>query len=334
MRRSRVMSEKQVQWVAAQVARGCTYATIEERVALSPGTLGQIVHHCRAGRMLWALPIVDAVDARQGAGSSAVECDDAMNPTLAKQQREAQRIEELKRRHLRQPEGKPGRKPSASAWTPDEIERCAAVMRTGATKREAVVVIGRSVTSLVRALESGLGKFDELRKAADDGAAKKSAAKRERVRRILSDVQAGANVNKAARANGMSPTTFYSRVKDDCRAQKIIRDTANHRLSMPGPKNGPDISGEHGKVYVIGAVSRSGALEAFKVGFTRQRVSYRRKKLQVGSPFRLVVLRECDGTGDDERALLDRLARYRIRGEWFDADPEALQIAEIAWTPN
>lgn len=70
-----------------------------------------------------------------------------------------------------------------------------------------------------------------------------------------------------------------------------------------------------GFVYFI---APSDCSESFvKIGFTAGCVYARCSSLQTGCPFPLNVLTYAVGTIQDEQALHDRFAAYRVHGEWF-----------------
>jgi hypothetical protein len=55
-----------------------------------------------------------------------------------------------------------------------------------------------------------------------------------------------------------------------------------------------------------------------KIGFTAQRpVAARMKALQTACPGRLTLLIATEGDKEGERFFHDKLAEFRVRGEWF-----------------
>lgn len=71
---------------------------------------------------------------------------------------------------------------------------------------------------------------------------------------------------------------------------------------------------QRGCVYAIQAVSGG----AVKIGWTAGGVERRLRELQCGNPCELFVVRTIEPASQaDERALHQRLAEFRIRGEWF-----------------
>lgn len=61
-----------------------------------------------------------------------------------------------------------------------------------------------------------------------------------------------------------------------------------------------------------------------KIGFTSQHVNIRVCSLQASSPYVLKWIGYFVGTHADEQAAHTRLAKHRIRAEWFRPEPEVL----------
>lgn len=80
-----------------------------------------------------------------------------------------------------------------------------------------------------------------------------------------------------------------------------------------------------GNIYLIGTAEPL----AVKVGFTTKDPRARLKQLQTGNPTRLRLIGWYPGTQRDERELHERLAAYRISGEWFRLE----KGADDAWRP-
>jgi hypothetical protein len=74
-------------------------------------------------------------------------------------------------------------------------------------------------------------------------------------------------------------------------------------------------------IYFIQAID--GGL--IKIGLT-SRPSIRLSQIQVWSPIILRILATMDGDSNVEVALHDRFRRHRRHGEWFDPDPEILDL--------
>lgn len=332
MRTSWFMPPEQVQWVATQVWRGCTYATIEQRIGMPAGSLGQVVHHCRAGRHPWARPIVEAVDGRGGPGSSAVLCDDNMTIAQARAQRERQRIERRKRPPNKRDERAPP-KPNPLAWTDEQIEAAATVLRDGGTRADAAATCGRSAASISRAIEKarlGNVRFAPLTVAVEEGKRLKAQEREAALDRIAERIRQGALLHEACADEALSRATALAHAKDHDALGDALDETRTDRLRAAQAKATPRKE-RRATVYIIGAVAPSGDLAAFKVGHTNQAIKHRRKKLQIGNPLELVILDTRPGTVAAEKALHKRLERYHLRGEWFAAKPEALKIAGVSW---
>jgi hypothetical protein len=62
--------------------------------------------------------------------------------------------------------------------------------------------------------------------------------------------------------------------------------------------------------------------ERCKIGFTKGDVHKRLKSLQTGSASELILIAKHPGTPETERALHDKFAHLRLRGEWFDLTDE------------
>lgn len=332
MRTSRYMPAGQVKWVAVQVARGCTYATIEERLGLPAGTLGQIVHHCRAGRFPWARPIVDAVDERGGFGMSSIRCDDGLTMQQAIAERERERIERRKVHPAKRDE-RAEPKPNPLAWTQEQIDAACEVMRAGGSRADAAQAASRSEASLARVLEKGARgheRFAVFRDAMEQGKQRRAESRNAALARVAARVRGGQLLGEACAAEGMSRSAALTNTDAAPDLAEALSSTRRERLQKAQRRAVPRVDVE-ATVYVIGAITRDGKIEAFKVGHTTQRIEHRRKKLQIGNPLQLVVLDTRPGTVSDEHDLHERLARYRIRGEWFAAEPEAMQIAGVTW---
>jgi hypothetical protein len=68
--------------------------------------------------------------------------------------------------------------------------------------------------------------------------------------------------------------------------------------------------------------------ECVRVGHTSYCVNTRRIILQIGCPFELVLERTLPGGRDEELVLHERIARHRIRGEWYRLSRQ--EVAELA----
>ncbi len=68
-----------------------------------------------------------------------------------------------------------------------------------------------------------------------------------------------------------------------------------------------------------------------KIGFTKHNVAKRLKTLQTGSSGELTLLAKHPGSIDTERALHERFAMDRIKGEWFHVsdDLRAYMVATV-----
>jgi hypothetical protein len=84
-----------------------------------------------------------------------------------------------------------------------------------------------------------------------------------------------------------------------------------------------EIDGHRGVGYVY--FVRAG--EHFKIGWS-QRPEGRVAALQTGNPLPLSLLGSMRGSEDDERALHGAFAHWRAKGEWFRAEPAAMQLVE------
>lgn len=74
------------------------------------------------------------------------------------------------------------------------------------------------------------------------------------------------------------------------------------------------------------------ATQRIKIGYTRGEPEVRLKQLQTGSASDLRLMACHQGTADDERALHERFATHRIRGEWFEVcDPVLDHLSLIIW---
>lgn len=78
-------------------------------------------------------------------------------------------------------------------------------------------------------------------------------------------------------------------------------------------------------VYFI----QAGVGGPIKVGVSVDPIS-RMAQMQTGMPETLRLLAFIPGTRDDERKLHDRLARHRIRGEWFHPHQDVLDAFRIS----
>lgn len=65
-----------------------------------------------------------------------------------------------------------------------------------------------------------------------------------------------------------------------------------------------------------------------KIGHTDRTARDRKNTAQVYSPEDLVVRAECPGTQRTEAAIHARLARSRVRGEWYAPTREVLELVE------
>lgn len=79
-------------------------------------------------------------------------------------------------------------------------------------------------------------------------------------------------------------------------------------------------------IYVIGGFDWMENLVAVKLGYSSD-VGARLSALQIASPLRLRVLATRPGTVEDEMRLHERHALHRLRGEWYEPDPEVLEEA-------
>ncbi|WP_158551953.1 GIY-YIG nuclease family protein [Komagataeibacter melaceti] len=77
-------------------------------------------------------------------------------------------------------------------------------------------------------------------------------------------------------------------------------------------------------VYFI----RSGSDGPVKIGSTNN-VRRRMQMLQTGSANQLVLLRAFVGGEAEEKAIHNRLSRFRVSGEWFEASDEVLTACRI-----
>ncbi len=67
----------------------------------------------------------------------------------------------------------------------------------------------------------------------------------------------------------------------------------------------------------------------FKVGFTKGNAFRRMQALQQSNPLEMTLIACKPGTKSDEKALLNKLAPYRTRGEWFEI-PDATVFPLLA----
>jgi len=81
-------------------------------------------------------------------------------------------------------------------------------------------------------------------------------------------------------------------------------------------------TGCRGWIYFI----RAGKSPRVKVGYTRKSVQSRLSTLQVGTPDSLIVEHSFQVTEPDilESLVHKDLARFRVRGEWFELDEDTL----------
>lgn len=82
------------------------------------------------------------------------------------------------------------------------------------------------------------------------------------------------------------------------------------------------------EIYAIQMPLPCGCAGPIKIGITHD-VAARLRTLQVGSPYELTLLATVDGTVADEAALHLRLARDRMRGEWFRPTPEVIAVVGL-----
>jgi hypothetical protein len=82
----------------------------------------------------------------------------------------------------------------------------------------------------------------------------------------------------------------------------------------------------------IGTIYVAGFDRFVKIGFTGQSVAERIRTLSTGSPLPITVHFTLPGSVLDERALHDRFAAYRLRGEWFELRGEVLAWVEESRT--
>lgn len=90
-------------------------------------------------------------------------------------------------------------------------------------------------------------------------------------------------------------------------------------------QDGTSLTGRpHGRgiVYALADLDRG----LVKIGYTGGSLEVRRRAIEKASGASLQVLGCVRGSRDDESAMHDLLAEYRVRGEWFVADE-----AVIAW---
>lgn len=73
---------------------------------------------------------------------------------------------------------------------------------------------------------------------------------------------------------------------------------------------------------------QSGERGAVKIGFTGSAPMVRLSALQTGNPEPLRLLGAVPGVREDETALHERFARFRIGGEWFRPEPELLSFID------
>lgn len=72
-----------------------------------------------------------------------------------------------------------------------------------------------------------------------------------------------------------------------------------------------------GWVYIVGG-ERSGMV---KIGFATD-VGHRLQTIQTDNHLPLILCYVKRGTLDDEEALMERFAEFRVRGSWFRASPD------------
>ena len=85
------------------------------------------------------------------------------------------------------------------------------------------------------------------------------------------------------------------------------------------------ISSEEGSVYFI----RSEKTHAIKIGFTAGKIENRLSTLQTAHPYKLQVLATSRGNREYEKALHERFARLRLKGEWFGPHPDLLAFISV-----
>lgn len=73
--------------------------------------------------------------------------------------------------------------------------------------------------------------------------------------------------------------------------------------------------------------------ERCKIGFTKGDVYKRLKSLQTGSSSELILVAKHPGTPETERAVHDKFAHLRLRGEWFELTDELrAYMVSALWT--
>lgn len=80
----------------------------------------------------------------------------------------------------------------------------------------------------------------------------------------------------------------------------------------------------YGFVYVIQS-EQGGPVKIGKAKNPRERIA----TLQTASPYPLRLLHVLPGGRPLERQLHERLAPFRLRGEWFDLDPKVLELLAL-----
>ena len=80
-----------------------------------------------------------------------------------------------------------------------------------------------------------------------------------------------------------------------------------------------------GLVYFI----RSEINHEIKIGFTGGTVEKRLRSIKTSHPHKLQVLATMPGTFEDEKALHERFAKFRLQGEWFKSHPDLLAFISV-----
>lgn len=70
-----------------------------------------------------------------------------------------------------------------------------------------------------------------------------------------------------------------------------------------------------------------------KVGFTRGNPSGRIAQLQLACPWKLQIIGFLAGSKHYERALHERLAAYRMMGEWFEPASDVVRLIDQVLSP-
>lgn len=85
------------------------------------------------------------------------------------------------------------------------------------------------------------------------------------------------------------------------------------------------IASVEGSVYFI----RSEKTHEIKIGFTAGKIEDRLRALQTSHPHNLQVLAISRGNREHEKALHEKFASIRLRGEWFEPHPELLTYISV-----